>query len=70
MKDSFPRCRLAPRQSLKLYRHADTLNVWVALTVFSRNTAANTLTILLDHFSEFALLVTEKYKIFLPVVLR
>jgi hypothetical protein len=55
--------------SLKLYRYDETLSAWVALTVLSRDTAANTLTVLLDHFSEFALMA-GKYKIFLPVVLR
>jgi hypothetical protein len=53
--------------SLELYRYDATLHEWLPLTVLRSDTAANTLTVLLDHFSEFALLAPPQLKIFLPI---
>jgi hypothetical protein len=41
---------------------------WFALTVLQRDTVAHTLTVSLDHFSEFALLVQRK--LFLPLIMK
>jgi len=55
---------------LKVYRYDSTLHAWVALTVLSRDTVANTLTVQLDHFSDFALLAKQQKKVYLPCILR
>jgi parallel beta-helix repeat protein len=59
---------------LQLYRYDEGLGEWLALTVLARSPAQDTLTVLLDHFSEFALGVVapqvEEYKVFAPVVRR
>ncbi len=57
---------------LELRRYDEGTNQWIEMTTLSRDIINNTVTILLDHFSEFALF-TEKlvdYKIYLPLVLR
>jgi len=54
---------------LKLYRYDTASGNWVALTVVSREILNDTITVLLDHFSEFALL-GENYKVYLPIVVR
>jgi hypothetical protein len=55
---------------LKIYRYDSTLHAWVALTVLGRDTVANTLTVQLDHFSDFALLAKQQKKVYLPCILR
>jgi hypothetical protein len=57
---------------LELRRYDLDLGDWVPLTVINRDLTANTLTVLLDHFSEFALLgVREvKFEVYLPVLMN
>lgn len=43
---------------------------WVALEVIARDTAADTITVRLDHFSEFALFAEDRRALFVPVLLR
>jgi hypothetical protein len=57
-------------EDLHLRRFDSGLGVWVALTVVERDTAANTLSVLLDHFSDFALLVPELQEVYLPALIR
>jgi hypothetical protein len=54
--------------NLELRRYDVDLGDWVPLTVIDRDLAANTLTVLLDHFSEFALF-GGKFKVYLPVLM-
>jgi hypothetical protein len=54
--------------NLELRRYDLDLGDWVPLTVIDRDLAANTLTVLLDHFSEFALF-GGKFEVYLPLVL-
>jgi hypothetical protein len=60
----------APEEDLELRRYDSGLGSWVPLTVVARDTAANTLTARLDHFSDFALLAPETQKVYLPEVIR
>ena len=54
---------------LEIRRYDPDLVDWVALPLISRDTLANTITVLLDHFSEFALMVPKGYKIYLPLAM-
>ena len=59
--------------TLELRRYDETLDVWLALTVLDRDPSNDTITLRLDHFSEFALWVESaqtEQKIYLPLVLR
>jgi parallel beta-helix repeat protein len=58
-----------PEQDLRFYRYDEILEDWLPLTVLSQDLNANTLTVLLDHFSEFALGVPPQ-RLFLPAILR
>jgi len=60
----------ANEADLQRRRYDSGLGVWVALTVVERDTAANTLAVLLDHFSDFALLVPELQEVYLPALVR
>ncbi len=55
--------------ALEVRRYDEGLSLWVPLDVISRDTVNNTITVLLDHFSEFALLGEEK-QVYLPMVQR
>ncbi len=55
--------------NLELHRFDDATMQWVALTVLAHDTSTNTITVMLDHFSEFALLL-EQYRIYLPILLK
>lgn len=55
---------------LGVYRYDPLLPGWVALIVLDRDLANDTLTMLLDHFSEFALLGETPGKVYLPLVRR
>jgi hypothetical protein len=55
---------------LELCRYAAGLGGWVPLLLVSRDTVANTVTVLLDHFSEFALLRSPVRQIYLPLIIR
>jgi uncharacterized repeat protein (TIGR01451 family) len=57
---------------LELRRYDLDLGEWVPLTVIDRDLAGDTLTVLLDHFSEFALLSLRevKYDVYLPVLMN
>ncbi len=55
--------------NLELHRFDTATAQWVALTVLARDTSANTITVMLEHFSEFALL-SEHHKIYLPLLIR
>jgi len=61
--------------TLELRRYDEDSDTWVALTVLERDLENNTLTVSLDHFSEFALLVEAvdtdtDYPIYLPLTVR
>jgi len=60
----------AREADLQLRRYDSGLGSWVPLTVVGRDTDANTLTVRLDHFSDFALLVPETQKVYLPAIIR
>lgn len=53
---------------LEIRRYDTDLGGWVALTLISRDTVANTLSVLLDHFSEFALMAPKGFKVCLPYI--
>jgi uncharacterized repeat protein (TIGR01451 family) len=55
---------------LEIWRYDPDLGDWVALPLISRDMVANTITVLLEHFSEFALMVPEGYEAYLPLTLR
>ena len=56
---------------LEIYRYDVSLDEWVALTLIERDTVANTITVLLDHFSEFAIAGPGvPYRIMLPLILK
>jgi hypothetical protein len=55
---------------LELCRYDAGLGGWVPLLLVSRDTVANTVTVLLDHFSEFALLRSPVRQIYLPLIIR
>jgi hypothetical protein len=57
-------------ESLDLYRWDEDSGQWVALTVLQRDTVTNTLTVALDHLTEFALLASEDRRVYLPLVMR
>jgi len=64
---------LAPgvnEDNLEIYRYDTLLGDWVALSLIERDTAANTITVSLDHFSEFALFAPTEIKIYLPLLLK
>jgi hypothetical protein len=58
---------------LELRRYDEVEGEWLALSVVSRDLAADTIMVLLDHFSEFALLLAEPsvvdQMIYLPIVI-
>jgi len=56
--------------TLQAYRWDEIQQEWVLLEVVARDPAANTLTVRLDHLSEFGLFGAAKYNIYLPFVLR
>jgi len=56
--------------SLNLYRYDEPGEMWILVPVISRNPAANTITISLDHFSEFALMTPSEKEIFVPLIVR
>jgi len=59
--------------TLELCRYDESAETWVALTVLARDLENDTLTVSLDHFSKFALLVETAetdYDIYLPLVMR
>jgi len=60
--------------SLELRRYDLDSSQWIALTVIARDPVNDTLTVLLDHFSEYALLrpesLVDNYEIYLPLVVR
>ena len=53
---------------LEIRRYDTDFGEWVALTLISQDTVANTLSVLLDHFSEFALMAPKGFKVCLPFV--
>ena len=55
---------------LSLQRYDTDTSAWVALTVIVRDTAANFISVTLDHLSEFALLLEQEHLIFLPLITR
>ena len=57
---------------LEVYHYDTGLSDWVALTVISRDLDADTITVELDHLSEFAILapVDRETQLFLPLVFR
>jgi predicted outer membrane repeat protein len=61
-------------EDLDLHRFDEDSEQWVALTVLSRDVDNDTITVLLDHFSEFALLFVEpevvEFKISLPLIIQ
>jgi branched-chain amino acid transport system substrate-binding protein len=57
-------------EDLELRRYDGDLDEWVALTTVARDLPADRLSVLLDHFSEFALLGEKEYRLYLPLVLR
>ena len=59
--------------TLELRRYDEVSETWLALTVLERDLENNTLTVNLDHFSAFALLVESaetNQQLFLPLVIR
>jgi len=56
--------------TLSLYWWDDEAGDWVAMTVIARDPDANTITIQLDHLSQFALFVPVELKVYLPIVVR
>jgi PKD repeat protein len=61
----------ADESDLKLMRYDDESGQWVALDVLAHDLSNDTITVTLDHFSEFALLVPKAaYTVFLPLVVR
>jgi len=56
--------------TLEIMRYDSVLEDWVALTLIERDTAANTIIVLLDHFSEFALLTPKTWRLYLPLITR
>ena len=56
--------------TLKVFRYDDTSG-WVQLTVTDRNLGSNTITVELDHLSEFALAGPAMVPVdYLPVIFR
>lgn len=59
--------------TLELYRYDADSEIWLALIVLARDPENDTLTVRLDHFSKFVLLVEAadtSYQINLPLVIR
>ena len=56
--------------SLNLYRYDNASELWVLIPVISRNPAADTITVSLDHFSEYALMTPEELGIYVPLIMR
>ncbi len=56
--------------TMSVYRWDGATAQWEALAVVSRDTASNTVTVALDHLSDFALLGAETRAVYLPLVLR
>jgi hypothetical protein len=59
--------------TLALQRYDEDLQTWLALTVLGRDLENNTLTVSLDHFSAFALLVEAAdttQQLYLPLVIQ
>ena len=57
--------------TLSLYRYDEGSVTWLPVTVLTRDLDSDTLTVLLDHFSTFALLIeTDEQIILLPLLLR
>ena len=56
-------------EDLTLRRYDEDLEDWIDVTVKSRDVERDRITVLLDHFSEFALLAPVN-RIYLPLVLR
>ena len=54
---------------LEIKRYDEVLEEWIPLFVISRDIEANTITVKLDHLSEFALLVPVE-RLYLPLVIR
>ena len=57
-------------EDLLLYRWDVGAGEWLSLTVLARDTAADTITVELDHLTAFALLAPAERRIYLPLVLR
>jgi len=59
--------------TLELRRYDEVSQIWLALTVLARDPEKNTITVSLDHFSAFALLIEVAdtgYEIYLPLTVR
>ena len=54
---------------LEIRRFDIDLGDWVTLPLISRDTVGNTITVLLDHFSEFALMAPKGNTIYLPLTM-
>lgn len=57
-------------EDLEVRRYDGDVGAWVALTTVSRDLVNDRLSVLLDHFSEFALLGEKEYRLYLPLVVR
>jgi hypothetical protein len=57
-------------EDLLLYRWDTAAGEWQALTVLERDTDANTITVALDHLTEFALLGQPERYIYLPTIMK
>jgi hypothetical protein len=55
---------------LTLRRYDSASGDWVLLPVLEQDLAANTLTVSLDHLSEFALLAPQEKLLYLPTICR
>jgi hypothetical protein len=60
---------------LALYFYNEDTDAWETggITIISRNPAANTITVAIDHLTDFAMfapVADENYRVFLPIVLR
>lgn len=57
--------------SLQIHRYDEASAAWLPMTIQSRDIANNSITIVLDHFSQFALYAEQtEYNIFLPLIMR
>jgi len=56
---------------LQVHRYDADIEDWVPLPIVARDWANNTITVLLDHFSEYALLgPIDRERVYLPLVMR
>ena len=58
----------ADENDLLVYLYDSGIPDWVALALITRDPAQNTITVMLDHLSEFAVLTPTEFYINLPIL--